>query len=229
MASVGLGLAGGLISGILESDAADSANEAMQRGGVDATSRINRAYGESKHLYDPYIQAGSVATRRLRDLLDKDTGTSFAEFQTSPEFAGILEEGMKAIRRSASARGGSLSGGTLKALERFGVQETGRQYGQYKQGQLSERGQQIAGWQGLVNPGLNAANQLTGLNMNTAGQLNEIGLGMSSSEAANKIKQGQIVGNMVSSIGKTAGGYLAEQDQEKRFNDWYNKLQKLRS
>lgn len=41
------------------------------------------------------------------------------DFQTDPGFEFRLSEGKKALERSAAARGGLLSGGTLKELERF--------------------------------------------------------------------------------------------------------------
>ncbi len=41
------------------------------------------------------------------------------DFQADPGFQFRLDEGQKALERSAAARGGLLSGGTLKELERF--------------------------------------------------------------------------------------------------------------
>jgi hypothetical protein len=44
---------------------------------------------------------------------------SLEDFQADPGFEFRLSEGQKALERSAAARGGLLSGGTLKELERF--------------------------------------------------------------------------------------------------------------
>ena len=48
----------------------------------------------------------------------RDFGAS--DFQTDPGYAFRLSEGMKALDRTAAARGGLLSGATLKGAERYG-------------------------------------------------------------------------------------------------------------
>ena len=51
---------------------------------------------------------------------------SMADFQADPGYAFRLAEGQKALERTAAARGGLLSGGALKAAQRYG-QEAGSQ------------------------------------------------------------------------------------------------------
>jgi hypothetical protein len=52
-----------------------------------------------------------------------------AEFQSDPGYAFRVQEGTKALERSAAAKGGLLSGGTGKALERYGQGLATQEYG----------------------------------------------------------------------------------------------------
>jgi hypothetical protein len=54
---------------------------------------------------------------------------TMAEVSADPGFAFRLQEGLKAIQRSAAAKGTALSGGTMKALERYGQDYSSNEYG----------------------------------------------------------------------------------------------------
>lgn len=56
---------------------------------------------------------------------------AFASFRTDPGYQFALDEGQKAIERSAAARGNLLSGSTLKELERFSQGVADQRYGDY--------------------------------------------------------------------------------------------------
>ena len=50
------------------------------------------------------------------------------QFQQDPGYAFRLSEGMKALERSAAARGGLLSGATMKGLQRYGQDLASQEY-----------------------------------------------------------------------------------------------------
>ena len=95
-------------------------------------------YAANVGLQEPFRQAGIKGQNRLMDVLGLSGNTgaqgygsaakdfSMADFQADPGYAFRLSEGQKALERSAAARGGLLSGGTGKALQRFG-QDLGSQ------------------------------------------------------------------------------------------------------
>jgi hypothetical protein len=60
---------------------------------------------------------------------EKPADVKMGEVSADPGFAFRLQEGLKAIQRSAAAKGTALSGGTLKALERYGQDYSSNEYG----------------------------------------------------------------------------------------------------
>lgn len=130
-------------------------------------------------------------------------GFGMSDYQADPGYAFRLAEGQKALERSAAARGSALSGGTLKALARYG-QDMGSQeymnaYNRFQtdQGNLYNRlasmaglGQQTATQQAQLGnqAAMNMGNMWTGgANAQAAGQVgsanawaNALGNGMNS-------------------------------------------------
>ena len=70
---------------------------------------------------------------------------SMEAFQQDPGYSFRLGEGLKALERSAAARGGLLSGGTGKALQRYGQEAASQEYGNAFNRFYTER-------QNLLNP-----------------------------------------------------------------------------
>lgn len=84
-------------------------------------------------IYRPRAEIGLNALRQMQTLSQQDLqqapqGFQFGtqQFQADPGYAFRLAEGQKALERSAAARGGLISGGALKAAQRYG-QEMGSQ------------------------------------------------------------------------------------------------------
>lgn len=143
-------LAGGLIGGAIVGSASASSDAAKDAANIqsDATNRAAdlqyKQWQESNALQEPWRLAGQNALSQLRGMTDytpfreAPTEVGFQEqapeyrnfsardFQADPGYAFRLSEGMKGLERSAAARGGLLSGATLKGIQRF-VQDLGSQ------------------------------------------------------------------------------------------------------
>jgi hypothetical protein len=102
-----------------------------------------------------------------------------ADYQADPGYAFRMAEGMKALERSAAARGGALSGGALKGIERYGQglasEEYGRAFERYNTNQANvfNRLASLAGVGQTANAatgqaGSNYANAVTGISQNDA-------------------------------------------------------------
>lgn len=96
---------------------------------------------------------------------------SLADFEQDPGYAFRVSEGMKALERSAAARGSLFGGGTLRALTRYG-QDMGSQeylnaYNRFQQNRLT-RYNMLAGVAGL---GQTSAGQLVSAGQQTAGNI----------------------------------------------------------
>ncbi len=114
------------------------------------------------------------------------------DFETEPGYEFRLAEGAKALERSAAARGQSFSGGTLKALTRYGQgvasDEFGRAYNRFQENRAT-RYNFLAG--------------LSGTGQTSAAQLGDIGARTSRDIARTQI------GGITSAAAARASGYSA--------------------
>ena len=141
--------------------AADRAAELQRESAREATDLQRRVYEEDVARQQPYYQAGVNALAQVQNLAGQELpqfryggeqpgafqygGEQPAAFKFDPSQVQIdpgyqfrLSEGLKALERSAAARGGLLSGATGKALTRYG-QEMGSQEFQNAYGRAMDR------------------------------------------------------------------------------------------
>ena len=85
------------------------------------------------------------------------------QFTQDPGYAFRLSEGMKGLERTAAARGGLLSGSTLKAAQRFGQDLASQEYQNAFNRYQTERAAQLNPLQSLAGVGQTSANTLTGV------------------------------------------------------------------
>ena len=109
-----------------------SASRSAASTQADAASRASDAqlqmFREQAALQEPFRQAGVRALPLLEAQRNMMPGafTGKVDLGQDPGYAFRLSEGQKALDRSAAARGGLISGGALKAAQRFG-QDLGSQ------------------------------------------------------------------------------------------------------
>lgn len=87
---------------------------------------------------------------------------SMADFQQDPGYAFRMQEGLKALDRQAAARGGLISGGALKASQRYGQDLASQEYTNAFNRYQANRANQLQSLQSLMGTGQTAANTLTG-------------------------------------------------------------------
>lgn len=188
-----------LVGGISKKNAAKRAARQQEEALLKAQGQMRETYGQQRELLDPYLRAGTTGQNELMRLLGLggdaasegygSMARSFGmdQFQADPGYAFRLSEGLKAMDRSAAARGGLISGAALKAGQRYG-QEMGSQeyqnafnrYQTERQARLDPlyrmtgAGQQAAGTMGGYAGayGENMSNLLTGVgNVKAAGTM----------------------------------------------------------
>lgn len=138
MAVLGGSILGGLFGGSSARKAA-AIQAAAIREGIASQERM---FERQLEMQEPFRQGGLEAQNMLMQELraprqyQASAGLSPAElaaeqfqFQADPGYAFRLSEGLKALERSAAARGGLLSGGTGKALQRYGQDMAAQEYG----------------------------------------------------------------------------------------------------
>lgn len=170
------GIMGGaqLVGGLLGARAASKAADAQTRAQQDAMAAQQAMFERQVQLQEPFRQAGLTAQNRLMTLLGLGPDTTAAEygtmarpfdmqtFEQDPGYAFRMQEGMRALERSAAARGGMLSGNALRGITRFGQDLASQEYGNAFNRFQIERQARLNPLQSLMGGGQSAANVLTG-------------------------------------------------------------------
>lgn len=121
-----------------QSRGARSASELQYRATREALEEQQRQFDLTREDFAPYREVGAETLYNLRDLMgtreymdepDFQFDYGLDEFQADPGYQFRVEEGQKAIERGAAARGGLMSGRTLKDLTRFGQGIASEEYG----------------------------------------------------------------------------------------------------
>jgi len=155
-------------SAVIGAYGANKAASAQERASREATAAQERMFNRQVELQEPFRQAGVNA---LPELVEASRYTPFGmeQFQADPGYGFRLKEGLRALENSAAARGGLLSGNTMRGLTRYG-QELGSQeftnaFNRYQ----AERAARLNPLQSLTGMGQTTATNIAG----QAGQLGQ--------------------------------------------------------
>jgi hypothetical protein len=181
----GTALVGGYLAAEGSADAADTAAEASGRASEASIAEQRRQYDLNRADQAPYLAAGTGAVNRLG--AGVAAGGEFGatmpfDFQydqnTDPGYGFRFAEGMKGLERSAAARGGLLSGATLKGVQRYGQdmgsQEYQNAFNRYLTGfnaNTGERNQLYNRISGVAGTGQTATNQIGAQGANMASNI----------------------------------------------------------
>jgi hypothetical protein len=155
---------------------------------------------------------------------------SMADYEADPGYQFRISEGQKAIDRSAAARGGALSGGTIRAGERYASdlasQEYGNAYNRFNNDQankynrlaaLSGVGQTAGG--ALTAAGQSFANNSGNILTNAAANVGDLQTQAANARASGYVSSGNTWGNAVSGIGNNIlQTFLQNQAQNQALN-----------
>ena len=106
-------------------DAAAAANEQQDK----ALGLQTRMYEEGITRQQPYADIGLEFTNRLANMQRGGPGAGMNMLNMDPGYNFRLGEGMKSLERNAAARGGLISGGALKAAQRYGQEFASNEFG----------------------------------------------------------------------------------------------------
>lgn len=192
-AAVGMSL-GGAAEEAMGGGATGAAKEAAQTQAAasDRAAQLQREMFERQvELQEPFRQAGITALNKLVPLATEYTPFGMQQFQADPGYGFRMSEGMKALERSAAARGGLLSGAAMKGIQRFGQDLASQEYQNAFNRYRQEREARLNPLQSLAGVGQTTANVL-----GTAGQ-----------------QYGTNVGNLYTQQGETAANALLAAQQ----------------
>ena len=169
-------VAGNVVGGLLGGKAAKSAANTQAASADRATELQREMYEKNIELNAPFREAGLSAQNRLLDYLGLSEGAggkyakdfSMADFQQDPGYAFRLSEGMKALDRTAAARGGMLSGAALRGATRYGQEMGSQEYTNAFNRYQTNRANQLNPLQSLMGAGQTAAGNVAGAGQNYA-------------------------------------------------------------
>lgn len=200
-----IGAAGQIGGSAIGSKSAKSAAKTQQQNAVkvanmaqDQANRssglINDATQNSLGIQRPYLDAGAQGVTSLAAALQP--GGSLAktfsapdpnQVQNTPEYQFQLQQGTQALERSAAARGGLMTGGTLKGITQYGQGLASTAYQQAYNNAMNT-------FQTNHNNTLGGLLALTGVGQNAAGQSSNILMGGATSQANIGMQGMQIAG-----------------------------------
>jgi hypothetical protein len=227
--SGGLTLAGGLLGSSAAKDAAQTqANAANQ-----ATQLQRDIFNQQQQNALPWLQSGQGAVLRLSDMLnpggalDQQWDQQFVAptgvtEQNDPGFQARLQMGQQALERSAAAKGGVLSGGTLKGINRYAQDYASNEYGNVYNRAKDEYNTAYNQFQQGQSNRFNRLASLAGLGQTAAGQLGQAGqafgaqaggniTGAGAALAAGQVGSANAVGGALGNIGNNLLGALTLQ------------------
>jgi hypothetical protein len=204
----------GFITGsVISGGASYAAAKAQQRATDRATDEQRRQFNRQIELQEPFRKVGVNA---LPELVAASKYTPFGmdQFQADPGYAFRLQEGMKALDRSAAARGGLLSGATLRGAQRYGQDLGSQEYTNAFNRYQMERQARLNPLQSLAGMSQTAANTMS----NQAGQFGE-------SMAQNAMTQGNIrASGYMNTANALTGGlnqYLNQQQNQRMMDRFF--------
>jgi len=242
-AVVGSAVVGGVVSsnaarraGNIQADATQAAQDAQERmyekqvqlnepfrlAGLSSQNRLMTLLG----IKSPTTPAGGTPSEFVTDPNSPDFGKyardfSAADFTADPGYAFRLSEGMKALDRTAAARGGLLSGATFKGAERYGQGLASDEYQRAYERYNTNRANQLNPLMGYATgPGMSATAASSGAAQNfgtqTGQNLQDVGTARASGYLGSA--------NALSGALNTAGNAYMYNNRTNALSNMYNVL-----
>lgn len=211
-------------SALIGSRAAKSAAGTQAAAASEATAAQERMFERQVELQEPWRKAGINALTKLeaeRAGMPEAFSSEMVRLGQDPGYAFRMSEGMKALERSAAARGGLLSGAQMKGISRYGQDLASQEYQNAYNRALTEYNARVnreaTGYNrlaSLAGIGQTATGQLTG----AAGQLGSQ-IGSNIIGAGNAMAAGQVgsANAIASGVGQGLNFYQNQQYMNRLF------------
>ena len=240
MAATGLsekqltGLGSAAISSLTSLYGASQLGKAATNAANIGTNAANTAAQLQQSQYDqtradlaPYRTAGTNALAQLT--AGTAPGGQFtqsfgmSDFAADPGYAFRMSEGLKALDRTAAARGGLLSGATLKGAERYGQDLGSQAYQQAFNNYQTNRSNILNPLQSLAGVGQTSTNQGITAGSNYATNVGNIGMTAANNQANAGLTAAQANQSAYGNVGNAFSNYLAPNPMNTFFQNQLNK------
>lgn len=200
-AVVGAAVVGGVATSIAGSKAAGA-----QENAANISSGTQLAmYNQTREDQSPWRAAGGTAIGQLSAGTanggEFNRNFTMSDFNADPGYQFRMDQGSRALQASAAARGGLLSGGTLKALNRYGQDYASNEYSNAYNRYNNDQTTRFNRLSSIAGVGQTANAQTGAAGANAANQISSAQLGAGNAQAANYIGQANAINNTASSLG----------------------------
>ncbi len=203
---------GGVVGAVASSSAASKAAHAQENAANTASQTQLQMYNQTRDDQAPWRTAGGTAIGQLSagtaPGAEFNRNFTMKDFNADPGYQFRMDQGSRALQASAAARGGLLSGGTLKALDRYGQDfasnEYSNAYNRFNNNQTT-RFNRLSTIAGL---GQTSVGQTGAQGTAVGGQIGSNYIGAGNAQAAGYVGQANAVNSGISSLGNF---YLQQQ------------------
>ena len=184
-------------SSLLSANQANKAAQTQSQAADTLAALQERMFNENVQRQQPFYEAGVNA---LPELIKASRYTNFGpeQFQADPGYQFRLSEGTKALERSAAARGGLISGGSLKAAQRYGQDMASNEYTNAFNRYQAERQARLGPLQSLTGMGQTTANTIGNAGTTMANNVGEAYMGGANARASGYVGMGNAVNSGLS-------------------------------
>ena len=207
-----VGAGASIIGGRSQAKAVKDASKAQ-------TKAQKQALEAQTELARPYVEAGKNAMTQYQSLAPYQS-FGMPQFQADPGYNFRMSEGVKALERSAAARGLLQSGSTLKGITQYGQDVASQEYGNAFQRYLTEREARMGPYRYLTGIGQAAA----------AGQAANVGEGLTALgniQSAGIMGQSNAFTNTLGNISSLATGAANAYGQYEAAQPYFNYLRAI--
>jgi hypothetical protein len=186
-------VAGAVVGSSLIGASASKSAASSQAAAADRAAELqNQQFQQTRQDQMPWLKAGEQALNKLIPMTDY-TKFGMDQFTADPGYAFRLSEGQKALDRSAAARGGLISGGALKAAQRYGQDMGSQEYMNAFNRYQTERSAALNPLQSLAGVGQTAATNLGTMGAANAANVGNLITGGAAAQAAGRIGQANAI------------------------------------
>lgn len=212
------GAAGSLVGkSILSGNEEDARQSAVNAGmqGIDAaTAEQRRQFDITQENQKPYLETGGRALTKLEQATNSNDNFNYEQ---SPDYQFLQEEGEKALDRAAAARGGFDSGGSYKDLLRFNNNLAKTDYSNAYNRYFTDRQDKLNRLATLADVGQTATQYIGNVGNNTAENIGALGIQAGNLQAqgimSNQKNSNSFLTSAMNTIGNTVKDFNASQNR----------------
>ena len=183
-----------------------------QAESADRASQIQQEnFEQTRQDLAPYKQAGDSSLSQLMGQMGENgyfnQSYTGQDIYSDPGYQFRLQQGQDAIQSSAAAKGGLLSGATLKALQNYGQESASQEYSNAYNRFNADQTNRYNRLSNLVGIGQNAAAQVGNAGAQTAQAVANNTMAGANSIAAGQVGSANAWSNTANDLGSMAAAY----------------------